>query len=541
MEGSKPEQGMVEQSHLDPKVKGHGYFPREAVTSVPWMVTGKLVLFFFYFGISVLTVNGLGKEQYGVYTLFQNIASYLLMICGLGLGAALSRYIPELAARKNRFGLVHLLWKSATLQAIAVLSMSLILVFAADPLQRLFNAEHVGPFKFYLLLACVLTGLLLFKDYVGTVFTAFFKARTVSVLAVTQGAIWFLLLASLLHIRPTVGTVLSVQLVSVVLIYSLGALLLFRYVMQLDWSNDEFGIGKKRTLSFSGTVMLSSILRMVMFKFSEVFFIAAVGGTTLAGIYDLGYTLPYTLITFIPLSLVTLFSSAFADAYSRDEDCLGILIHSYYKLLIMVALPVGTMGFWFAPTVYRILYGGEMNLAGDVASVFSLLLLLPLISMPLSAAIKAKEKVLNMVPMLLLQIVVNLLLDWLLIVQFKLGVWGGVGAVAGTFILTIPFRLLVVRRIIGGVYFPLAFFLRVAVVFAVIAGGVFQITQFGQVFEWSDNRVINVLLLFAVGGLCMLLFMLSVRYLRLVREDDVNELRSLQISKLEPVIQFFVR
>ena len=140
---------------------GGGFFSREAVSGVPWMVLGKLVLFFVYFGVSVLTVNELGKEKFGVFSLMSNIATYLLVICGLGLGSALMRYVPELASHRNRRGLIHLLWKSATLQIMATCAITGILFVLAESLQRLFNAGHVEHFRFYLMLACGLVGLLL--------------------------------------------------------------------------------------------------------------------------------------------------------------------------------------------------------------------------------------------------------------------------------------------------------------------------------------------------------------------------------------------
>ncbi|MDH3982359.1 MAG: oligosaccharide flippase family protein [Kiritimatiellaceae bacterium] len=520
---------------------GAGFFSREAVSGMPWMVAGKMVLFFLYFGISILTVNALGQEQFGTYSLMTNISSYLLLFCGLGLGAALMRYIPELAARKNRFGLIHLLWKSAALQLIAVVSISLLVVFLSTPLQRLFNAEHVEHFDLYLKLACGLTALLLLKDFVSTVFTSFFKIRVVSLLSVAQGLIWFMVLAVWLGYTSEIGTVFFAQMFSIFLMYLLGAVFLFRYVRELPWESREFGIGKKRALSFSGTVMLSSILRMVMFKYSEIFFIAAVGGTTLAGIYDLGYTLPYTLITFIPLALLSLFTSAFAEAYVKDRNCLGRLISSYYKVLMMVSLPVGILGTCLSPAAYHIIYSGKMDAAGPLASAFCIVLLLPLVSMPLSAAIKAREKVLNMVPMLVLQIVVNLLLDWLLIVKFKLGVWGGVGAVVGTFVLTIPFRLFIVRRIIGGIHFPMYFFLRITTTLLLLAGSIRWIIGKVGLFDLFDGQLINVGLLLTVGGCYLLLFLLAVRYLHLVRKEDIVDFQALEIRKLNLLLRFLVK
>ncbi len=520
---------------------GGAFFSREAVGSIPWMVVGKLVLFFLYFGISILTVNGLGKEQYGVYSLMVNISAYMVMLCGLGLGVALMRYIPELAARKNRFGLIHLLWKSATLQLISVMAVSMLLLSFSGPLQRLFKAEHIEHFEFYLKLACGLTGLLLLKDFVGNVFTSLFKTRTVAILSVAQGGVWFGMLYIWLALRPVVGTVFFVQMFSVGTIYLVGATVLFRHIKNLPWENREFGIGKRRALSFSGTIVLSSILRTVMFKYSEVFFLAAVAGTTVAGMYDLGYTLPYTVITFLPLAFLPIFTAAFAEAYVKDNDCLGLLVKSYYKVLMMVSLPVAVLGAYFSPAAYRILYKGEMDEAGHVASAFCIVLILPLVSMPLSAAIKAKEKVLNMVPMLVLQLVVNLWLDWLLIVHFKMGVWGGILAVAGTFVLTIPIRLKVVYSILGGVYFPAAFCLRITAALAALGWSFNWLAEKSGLFGLVENRLVNVALLFGIGALYMVLFLLAVRYLRLVRREDIEDFHALEIDKLNTLLRFLVR
>jgi O-antigen/teichoic acid export membrane protein len=530
------------ESHNDEiDTGGRGFFSREAIRGVPWMVISKLVLFIVYFGVSILTVNGLGREKFGIYSLMTNIASYLLVICGLGLCMALMRYIPELAARKNRWALGHLLWKSAAMQLIAVLFMTMLLVTLTEPLQRLFKAEHIEHFGFYLKLACGLTALWLVKDFVATVYTSLFKARTVAILSVVQGLFWFAALLVALDLSPEVGTVFWVQIASVALVYLTGAVVLFRYIMSLSWDTREFGIGKRRTLSFSGVVMLNSILRMVMFKYSEVFFIAAVGGTTLAGMYDLGYTLPYTAVSFIPLALLPLFTSAFAEAYVRDSHCLDRLISSFYKLLMMVSLPVAVLGAYFAPTVYRIIYKGEMDEAGQLASAFCLVLCLPLFSMPLSAAIKAKEKMLNMVPMLLIQIAVNLLLDWLLIVHFRLGLWGGVGAVIGTFILTIPIRIRFVSRIIGGVYFPMRFFLRVLATLLIEGGVLYLIVDRFRLFARFESDAANILLLILVGAVYSALFLLLVRLHRVVRREDIEDFHNLGIEPINKMLRFLVR
>ncbi|MEN7972599.1 MAG: oligosaccharide flippase family protein, partial [Verrucomicrobiota bacterium] len=510
------------QEHL-PHGEG-GFFSREAVSGIPWMVLAKLVLFFVYFGVSVLTVNGLGKEKFGIYSLMVNISAYLLVFCGLGLGSALMRYVPELASHRNWRGLFHLLWKSAALQVMATCVVSGLIFSMASPLQRLFGAEDVVHFKHYLMLACGLVGLLLLKDFVVTVFTSLFRTRTVALLSVVQGLVWLLLLFVWLASSPEITTVFYVQMFSIGVVYMLGAMLLSRHVHGLDWrKNLTYGIGKRRTLKFSATAMLSAIFRMVMFKYSEIFFLAFAAGTTVAGMYDLGYTLPFTVVTFIPLALLSLFTAAFAEAYVKDKNCLGRLISSYYKILIMVSLPVAVPGAFFSPVAYHIIYKGEMDGAGRIASVFCIVLLLPLISIPLSTALKAKEKAHNMLPMMLLQIAVNLTLDWLLIVHLRWGVWGGVGAVAGTFSITIAPRLLVTRDILGGIYFPGKFFLRIVLALVMEAAAFFWLTRQIRLFELFSNEWINIGLLFAVGIAYLLVFLLLVRILRLVRQVDIAD------------------
>ncbi len=528
---------MADHHHNDGSDRGKNtFFSAEALRGIPWVVLSKVVLFFVYFGVTVITVNGLGKEKFGVYNLVFNISSYMLVVCGLGLGAALTRYIPELAARRNRRALLRLLWKSAALQFVAVIGGSVVLLRFAGPLQRLFNAEQVVRFPFYLVLACGLTGLLLLKEFVVTVFTSIFKTRVVVALSTVQGLVWLGVLYVWIGLHPEVGTAFFVQMFALGLVYSAGAALLVRHVIRLPWSNDDFGIGKRRTLKFSGSAMFSAILRLVMFKYSEVFFLAAIGGTTLAGIYDLGYSLPYAIVTFIPLSLLSLATAAFAEAYVKDPNCLGRLMSSYYKLLIAVSLPVAILGAFFAPDAYCIIYRGEMDEAGRLASVFCIVLLFPLVSIPLSMALKAKERVHSMLPMMLFQIAVNLFLDWLLIVELHMGAWGGVAAVVGTFMLTIAPRMMVARRVIGGIYFPAAFFFRFAVVLSMEAAAFHWVVDRLHLFERLGHDGLRIGLLFMLFALYITVFLLLVRLLRLVRQSDVADFRALGSRRINWLI-----
>lgn len=480
----------------------------EAAGGIPWMVGTKILLLGVYFAISVITVRGLGADSYGVFSLCRNIAEYLVVICALGMNAALLRFIPELVMQRNRAGLRRLLWKAAALQGGMVVLATLAL-YAATPL---FDRSFKTAFGFALVLTGLVVGGQIAKDYLNDTFTALFRMRTVTVLSAGQALLWAGLLAAGMAWRPSVSVALLAQWVSMTVAAIVAAWLLVRCLRRLDWRSPPQGIGRRRTLSLALPTMLNTSLRMLMMKYTEVFFLGAFFTPAVVGIYDLGYSTPQVVMSLIPAALQTLFTATFARAYSHDPDCLPRLIRAVYKMLLLVLVPLAAFGCVFSPRAIVLLYGEAMSAAGPIASAFCVLNLLPLVSIPLSMAIVAREKVLKMLPYMILQVLVNLLLDYLLIRRW--GCAGAVAAVALTFILTIPWRLRAVRQILGTIPFPTGFLIRIALASA-LAAGALSFTA-----PWLNLPLLAVAV--AVYGV---LWLGLVRAARLIRPDDLEDLR----------------
>ena len=499
------------------------FFSEKAVSGVPWMIFSKAVLVFVYFALSVVVVRSLGREKYGVFTLVKTLADYLLVFCGLGLNASLVRFIPELAARRHLAGIRSLLWKTAVLQAVMVGLTAALLVAWRPFLDRWFHVD----FGWCLPLGALLIAGQLSKDYFNDSFTALFQSRTVSLLAIGHGFLWLgtawvLVTVWPIPISPVLahgGTMLAVS--------GLSAVVLWRLLKRLAWRSPGWGIGRERVFKLSGATVLSAMFRTLMQKYTEVFFLGACFSPAVVGLYDLGYSTPQTAITLIPAALQTLMASAFAEAYTRDPDCLPRLIQAAYKALILIAVPLAAFGVCFAPRGIVLIYGAEMAAAGWVASCFCVLHLLPLISMPLGMAIVVREKVIVTLPLLVLQVAVNLLLDWLLIPRF--GMAGAVAAVGLTFILTVPVRLAVVRRLIGGVWFPAGFMVRVAVPTMVLALLLLPLAS-----------RLNVVALLFLAAFYLGVYVLLVKHLRLLRPEDITDLRRLELGNLNRVLNWLV-
>lgn len=516
------------QSMDTSKEQTGAFFSREAVSGVPWMIASKAVLFFVYFAISVLTVRLLGSTRYGIYSICINITEWAGVFCGLGLVSALFRFVPELVVQRNAAGLKRLIWKSLWLQGAATVAGTLLLVLMKPWLNKWFDIDF-GP---YLVLIGLLIGFSLLKENVTAVETSLFRTKHISILTLARGLLWLGLIVTLLRVVPTAGSAIWTQIISYAVVYVAGAWWMFRHIYSFNWRSPPYGIGKRRTMKYSAAILSNTIVRMMMMKYTEVFFLGLTVTPAVIGAYDLGYSLPPLVIFFIPDSLHMLFTSGFAEAYSRDPNCLGRLIKAYYKMTILFMVPLAVFGFFFASPAVIMVYGEDMALAGVIGSGFCLIHLLSTISTPLSMAIKAKEKIMATMPVMILQIVINLVLDWLLIVHFDLGVWGGMGAVAGTFLISAPIRLSVVRKILGGIFFPTAYMLRMTFTLFILSAVLTVFSNHWNLLSRFGNRGLNVAVLFGIGIVYLLLFFAAIRMFRLIRDEDVADFRALDIKKL---------
>ena len=501
---------------------GSGYFSREVLEGVPWALASKAFLFLAGFaGVAVVTRGLEDREKFGVLRLCTMTAEYLLLLSALGLNTAIARFVPELRVKENRRGLINLLSKIFVAQLCMFVVVSLVVYVFKENLDTwLFKQE-----THYLLLFTLLIVLgRLCKTLIEGTLVALFEIKTVAILAVIYSVLWVGLTAFFLSRSAEVQWVLIAQSSALFFVTVFGGVYVFRLIRSLDWHSSGPGIGRRRILAISVPRQMNQSATLLTQRYSEIALLAFFFGPEIMAIYEFGNYLPFTALTFFPMALHGLFTSGFADAYTRNPNCLGKLITSYYKVLMVMVLPVSAFGAFFA-TDLIVLIGGElMAPAGPVASAFFIINLLPMIAMPLSLAIVAKEKVLHMQPLTFLKILVNLTLDWLLIKEY--GIWGACAAVALTFFITSPIRLYVASRLLGGIYFPGYFFARILVVLFVLA----------YLFSLVPIESVAVRI-FGLGPAYMVVYLCLIRIFRLIKPDDIAELREFQFEKVNRLLE----
>lgn len=501
-----------------------GSFSRESLGGVPWMLGSKLVLFVVYASISILTVRMLGKEDYGILALCRNFSEIIIILCAFGLNSALVRFVPELVVHDNKAGLRRLLWKTGTIQAGATLAA----LFILTPLTPVFDRWFGVNFGPLIALSVGLAGFSLLKSFYNDVFTSLFLVKRVSIFSLIQAALWVGGLSFFAwQGNATPAQVIVVEMVSIGLVGGIAIGSLCTHFNTLDWKSPNLGIGRKRVANLALPSLGSGLGRVFMMKYTETFFLGLFFTPSVVAIYDLGYSSTMLVITFIPMALQTLLTSSLAEAYVKDPDCLPRLTEALYKVLILLSLPLAAFGAFYSPQAVVLFYGEEMAGAGWIASAFCFVHLLPLIATPLSMAVSMKEKVLQFLPLLYFRVGVNLLLDWLLIPRFEIP--GAIAAVVLTFALTFPFRLRLIRSILGGFHFPWRFFIRFTVTATLLA-----------TVLWLAFPIVNIPGLIGVAALYGILFTLLLRFAKLLRHEDIAEFRELESPKLNRLLDLIV-
>ncbi len=496
------------------------FFSKHAIASVPWIVASKVFTFVLYFIISIVIVRGLGPAQYGIYSLLNGLAENLAVLCAFGLNIALLRYVPELVQHHNRMGLVRLLTRAAGVEMLILALIGIVLYLAQDLVTKFLHFE----FALFFLPTLALTGMLTAKDYLNNVFTALFRARTLALTSTLQAALFLLYL--------WMGAPLSVKHVllscssSIAAISLFGLSLLVLFMMRWKAHSSGAGIGRKRLLTLSLPTLANALTNKFLQQYSEIFFLGYFATAQVVGQYALGYMLANLLLTFIPLALHALFTSAFAESYAKHQDSLGALIAGMYQILTIVCLPLSCLGVFFAPQAVIVIYGEKMASAGYIAAYFCLFQALTLLWVPLSMALIASEKVAKTTWLNLLQLLVNLLLDYFFIKHY--GVPGALIAVTATFFITAPIKLWIIRGLLGGLYFPWSFALRTTTPAVVLAALLYLLLP---------SPSLPVLALMAV--LYLGAWALILKLLHLVRPPDTERFRAIGIPQFNRVLDFF--
>ena len=441
-----------------------------AIRSVPWVFINKIINTLVNIFISLFIVRSMGAVGFGQYTIVHHLASYAMIFASVGLNSAILRYISIWKKQEGAVSLTSML-KLLIMELVGWFVLTLIFYLCQGIINQIFDMQIDN---LWFIISILLLAYLV-KEWAHNFLTALYAVNYVALFNCIYG---------LLSLGLFYGLWIYNGLSITTVIYTLSlALLISAFIVIYQLQKEEVvikrngfknGIEYKSMFKLSLPLMSNTALTKVLQQYSEVFFLGALIAPKVAGYYSLAYETTFMMICMIPLSMHALMMSAVSESYTKDSTSLPHVICSVYRFLILICLPLTAITFFFFPQILQLVYGNGMEPAARVGSWISLMHLLGLFSIPISIGIFAKQDVHKTVFFQFAVVILNICLDILLIKKWAL--MGACLAFVLTFFITLSWRIKIVSRSIGGVYFPIYYFISVSLACFMGAGLIWMLT-----------------------------------------------------------------
>ncbi len=488
-------------------------------TAMGWSVGAKLARTAIALASSIVVVRGLGAHDYGVLSSVRTILTFLAFLCGLGLGQALLRFMPELRVKRNAEGARGLLAFALLVQLAAWAAFFVVFLLWGESLGAFFKTPGLG------LILRVGAGLLvidLMAVLASQLLTSFYDVKLLSVYTTVSLVVTLALTVAFLRMGHGVLGVLVAAAISGGL---LTALLLERCALHVPLTLKPSFTGVGRVMKYSLPFAVIGVLNLVTWRQSETLFLLYFRTAEDAGLFDLGYRVPQQVLEMVPGAVWPLLMATFAEVYTRRREALGDAISAYYKLLFVLVAPLSVFGAAVSAAGVPIVFGAPMAQSGALAQMFFLIFSVSFFATPLSMSLYVMELTwLNLI-IYCANAAVNIGLDFVLIPRY--GLFGAVVPVtiviaASPFVYYYALKRTGVRFAV-----PWGFIKRCYAASLPLAAFFFVADYLHSVFAF---------LAACAGG--VLLFWVSARLVAIFRDEDVFLLDGLG-PRLKPLVLGF--
>ena len=511
LEGTDTAQGRPAQ--------GAGSTASRVTTAMGWSVGAKLARTAIAVASSIVIVRGLGTHDYGVLSSVRTILTFLAFACGLGLGQALLRFMPELRVKRDAEGARGLLAFVLLGQLAAWAAFFVVFLLWGESLGVFFRTPglglilKVGVGLLVIDLLCVLASQLL---------TSFYDVKLLSIYTTVSLVVTLALTVAFLRAGYGVMGVLVAAAISGGL---LTALLLERCALHVPLSLRPSVTGVGRVMKYSLPFAVIGVLNLVTWRQSETLFLLYYRTAEDAGLFDLGYRIPQQVLEMVPGAVWPLLMATFAEVYTRKREALGDAISAYYKLLFVLVAPLSVFGAAVSVTAVPVVFGAPMSQSGVLAQMFFVIFSVSFFATPLSMSLYVMELTwLNLI-IYCANAAVIVGLDFLLIPRY--GLFGAVVPVT-IVIAASPFVY----------YYALK---RTGVRFAIPWGFITRCYAASlplAAFFFVAKYIDSVLAFLAACAAGVALFWASARLVRIFRDEDVFLLDGLG-PRLKPALLGF--
>lgn len=424
-----------------------------------WILFGRGILVLFAVATTSLIFRVLSIQEYGLYSWVLLISQTMALLAEVGGNTATLTFIPKFLRHQDYTSCRVFFLRNLALQLLLLLLFmgiyflsSLCLEFVEAPL---FGAT--------LLLATIFVT----RDATGALATALFKVRKLALTQACAAITGFIVMFYLTHIQESTARKISVQLVVVASSITTALFvgyLLFKIVPKsasahsiqngFQGGNQRIRIDLKRLFFVAYPPYINGLLGRFFSLYSEPLFLGLFVSLEAVGVYSLANTHVFFLIGFLSLAL-----QQFLLAHMTTRELEQQTLSKLFELFQILFVPIVTFLFFFAERYFIAIFGAQAAFSGHIASFIGIVQLLAAYTIPPWILLSVAEKGHSMIPFQLVSALITIVWDIGLIPTY--GIYGAIVAPACSFLTTLWYRLRIVRRHVGPLFFPWISLVRV--------------------------------------------------------------------------------
>lgn len=366
------------------------------------------------FILSIVIARLLGPEQMGVYSYCTWLLGFASVFSLLGIPNTNTRYVSELNAtgqteRLRRLFGVMMLFEIGIFLVVAAIVVAAAYYFYQPDIRVyiILVAANLLPTTVFALYASTFKGLLRFDAIAITSLIA----TPVYVAAVIIGLYLGMGITGLL-ILPLVLAPLQLLLFHVFLVRALP-----KAGHPADGALD--GTLKKRIFNFWYKFLVISLIDIVVFEKSEVFFLDIYADYSMIAFYTIAFSLSSKVMRLVPYSLTNIMLPIFTEKHSTGDTEGQHTVYTYsLKYLAIVIAPIFVGGVFISRELITGIYGIDFSPAADIFWITLLTASLAAFFGPSASLLGAMEKLSFLLVIGVIGICLNVSMDLLLIPRY---------------------------------------------------------------------------------------------------------------------------
>ena len=511
----------------------------------PWTLGARLVVMVMAIVATSVLTRTMTQDQWSKYSLLKNMWWYVWLLGQMGLCDASLRFGAELSAQGDTHKFRKLLIKILSIQALAIGGMLLMFILLRGWLDTMFCVN----FGFALIMMVILGGVTIFKETLRQGYVAAYWIKLVALMSVV-GAVAFPVSSYIFIVKYDLGATgglagEAVGYVLMILVFSVGMIRL-KFRRTAPESSAE-PVTNYRVFRYSGAMLSNHLLTLMLGPQVVVFlvgyFLRSEEGAV--GIYSLASVVPRQGLTFLTLAIIPLITAVLTKAYYQDKTRFPELTRSYFKLIIIMVLPLVAGGLIFVDKALEVLSGERGMEAGRLATALLPLQLINILILPIAAGLRVHEKAHRMIIPRIFSGIVGVG-----VVAASLILWSDLWSVVAAgyiraFFIT-PIVMIIAARLIGGLYFPFKFFGRA--VLACLPVGLLYPLRFLWPHAWKfgedlvgNPAVGGLIFLIGAGIVSVLILVLSSRLFGLFGPEEIKYFRNAKFPGVNSLMKILVQ